>query len=129
MADNVEIHDALVQPRLSDLSVRGGKLRVPIWGHQPATDSVAVIAVHGLTMSHRTWAPIAARLPGLMIVAPDLRGRGASSQLPAPYGLDQHVLDMKAILDHLGLERVIAVGHAMGGYVCEKLAASYPELV
>jgi pimeloyl-ACP methyl ester carboxylesterase len=121
--------DYLEEPRFSDLPVRGGRLRVAIWGQQAAADGTAVIAVHGLTMSHRTWAPVAARLPGLMIVAPDLRGRGASSHLPAPYGIGQHASDVKATLDHLGVKRVVAVGHAMGGYVCEKLAARYPELV
>lgn len=117
------------EPPFEDVPVPGGTLRVAVWGDRQRHDTVAIVAVHGLTMSHRTWAAIAERLPAVLIIAPDLRGRGASSRLPSPYGLGRHVSDVKAAVDHLGLRRIIAAGHAMGGYVCEQLAARYPELV
>lgn len=117
------------EPAFEDVPVPGGTLRVAVWGDRQRRDAVAVVAVHGLTMSHRTWAAVAERLPDLLIIAPDLRGRGASSRLPGPYGLDRHVSDVKAAVDYLGLQRIVAAGHAMGGYVCEQLAARYPGLV
>jgi pimeloyl-ACP methyl ester carboxylesterase len=63
------------------------------------------------------------------LVAPDLRGRGRSNDLPGPYGIDTHVGDMLAVLDHLGLERAALVGHSLGAYIVALLAAEHPDRV
>ncbi|MDF3313171.1 alpha/beta hydrolase [Rhodococcus sp. T2V] len=114
--------------RVVDVEVAGGALRVAVWG-EPKGASTVVLAVHGLTMSHRTWSAVAERLSNIVLIAPDLRGRGASSELPGPYGFAQHVEDLEAVIRHFGLQRIVAVGHAMGGYVVEQLAARRPALV
>jgi lipase len=129
MAGTSPAPDTPRQPAFEDVPVPGGTLRVAVWGDRQRRDRIPVVAVHGLTMSHRTWAAVAERLPDVVIIAPDLRGRGASNRLPGPYGMKRHVEDVKAAVDHLGLGRIIAAGHAMGGYVCEQLAARYPDLV
>jgi lipase len=66
-----------------------------------------VLGLHGITGSHRALAVVARHLAAcdITFLAPDLRGRGASASLPGPYGLDNHVADMTAILDHWGAER------------------------
>jgi len=62
-------------------------------------------------------------------VAPDLRGRGRSNNLPGPYGIDVHVRDILAVLDALGLDRAVLVGHSLGAYVVARIAVSHPERV
>ncbi|AXH98200.1 alpha/beta hydrolase [Ornithinimicrobium avium] len=112
------------------MPVRGGDLHVGVWepeGGGPAPPTV--LAVHGITASHVGWAELARQLPGVRIVAPDLRGRGRSRDLPAPYGMPTHADDVAAVLDHLGAGPVVVVGHSMGGFVSLVLADRHPDTV
>jgi pimeloyl-ACP methyl ester carboxylesterase len=107
--------------RTVDVPVRGGALRVGIWepAARPADPAGAptVLAVHGITASHRSWLSVAQRLSGVRIIAPDLRGRGRSNELPGPYGITGHADDLARVLDHLDVPAAIVVGHSMGGWV------------
>jgi pimeloyl-ACP methyl ester carboxylesterase len=86
------------------------------------------IAVHGITASAMSWPVVARALPpDWTVLAPDLRGRGASAALPGPYGLDRHVADVCAIAQARGGATVLA-GHSMGAYVALLAAAARPEL-
>lgn len=111
-----------------DVPVRGGSLRVGVW--EPVGEPVGtVLAVHGITASHRAWPLLAGALPDVRVVAPDLRGRGRSNGLPGPYGMPAHAEDMVAVLDALGVGTAVVVGHSMGGFVGVVLADRHPERV
>jgi pimeloyl-ACP methyl ester carboxylesterase len=89
-----------------------------------------VLAVHGITSHSRTWVAVARELGGkVTLAAVDLRGRGRSSELPGPFGLAVHAQDVLAVLDRLGLERAVLVGHSLGAYVVARVAAEHPERV
>lgn len=62
-------------------------------------------------------------------VAPDLRGFNLSSKPPEPkhYHIKTLVEDVRALLDHLGHERMILVAHDWGGGVAWAVANRYPE--
>lgn len=94
----------------------------------PSTDHVDV-AVHDLggtggpaLLAHATgfhgriWEPLAGHLHGLHSWAPDLRGHGDS---PVPDGhdmvWDRFADDVLAVVDGLGLDRPVGVGHSKGG--------------
>lgn len=113
---------AETRPRAARVSVRGGELALGIWGPEDPEASV-VLAVHGITATHRCWPLVAAALPDCRVVAPDLRGRGRSADLPGPYGLARHAEDLETLLDHLGVEQVTVAGHSMGAFVAVALAA------
>ncbi len=106
--------------------VRGGELAVGIWG--PA-DGPAVLAVHGVTASHMCWPLVAAMLPGARFIAPDLRGRGRSNELPGPWGMPQHADDLAAVLDSLGVDTAVVVGHSMGAFASLVFAHRHPSRV
>lgn len=110
--------------------VRGGLLHVGEWHvgqrHSEAA-GLPVLAVHGITAHHQSWARVAAHLDGVRVIAPDLRGRGQSRALPMPGRLDDHADDLVAVLDHYGIERAVVVGHSMGGFVTVRLAQRHPE--
>jgi lipase len=108
-----------------DVEVRGGLLHVGRWGGSGPT----VLAVHGITATHLGWAEVAAALPGVTVLAPDLRGRGRSASLPGPYGMAAHAADMVDLLDAVGREQVVVAGHSMGGFVAVALAAMHPDRV
>lgn len=114
--------------RTEDINVRGGTLRVGIWEPEEAPVTT-VLAVHGITANHQSWAALAEYLPDHRIIAPDLRGRGRSNKLPGPTGMPQHAEDLAAVCAHLGEGAVTCVGHSMGGFVSLVFAHRSPTLV
>jgi pimeloyl-ACP methyl ester carboxylesterase len=108
-----------------DVPVSGGSLHASIFGQAGAT----VLALHGITATGMAWLEVANQLPGVTLLAPDLRGRGRSAELPGPYGFSAHVADLVSLLDGTGNGRVAVVGHSMGGFVALELAARHPERV
>lgn len=108
--------------------VAGGPLTVAVAGPGEPGAAPLVLGVHGITGSHLLLAVVARHLAarGITFLVPDLRGRGASAALPAPYGLDAHVADLVAVLDHWGAERAVFAGHSMGAYLVARLAAAHP---
>lgn len=115
--------------RWDTVPVRGGKLRVGVWGER----GPLVVAAHGMTASHYAWLPVGRRLAGeCRFVAPDLRGRGASRDLPAPYGMAAHADDLAAVIAHFGgtdANKAVLVGHSMGGFAVLAAARRHPALV
>lgn len=95
----------------------------------PDAAGTPVLAVHGITASHRNWDLFAEALPERRVIAPDLRGRGRSNTLPAPYGLEQHADDLAAALDALGVARAFVVGHSMGAFVSVTFAERHPDRI
>ncbi|MFD1213403.1 alpha/beta fold hydrolase [Arthrobacter sp. GCM10027362] len=127
--------------RSVDVRVRGGLLRAGIWGPEPGPEGPAgptVLAVHGVTASHVAWGLLADELPGVRLVAPDLRGRGRSNALPGPFGMAAHADDLAAVLAAHGIGTAgtghgrggaVVVGHSMGAFAALVLAHRYPQLV
>ncbi|MFT5223051.1 MAG: lipase [Glaciecola sp.] len=107
-------------PELFEVQVDGGDLAVARWGTGPKV----VLALHGITASHLNWLHVAQQFAEdeVTILAPDFRGRGASGTLPGPFGYDQHVKDLLAVMEHQGLDRVTIVGHSMGAFIAIKFA-------
>ncbi|MBP1077067.1 pimeloyl-ACP methyl ester carboxylesterase [Microbacterium terrae] len=114
--------------RTIDVAVAGGDLRVAVWDPTDARTDDALL-IHGVTSSHLAWPFVVGRLPGVRAIAPDLRGRGASSALAGPAGMAAHADDLAAALDALGIARVTVVGHSMGAFVAVVFAHRHPERV
>lgn len=108
--------------------VRGGELVAGVW--EPEGEPVAtVLAVHGITASHMAWPMVAEALGDVRVVAPDLRGRGGSRELPGPWGMAQHADDLALLLDAVGVESATVVGHSMGAFASVMFAHRHPERV
>jgi pimeloyl-ACP methyl ester carboxylesterase len=104
--------------------VAGGALHVGRWGE----GETVVVAAHGITGNHKAWQGVARALSSeVTLLAPDLRGRGRSHDLPGPFGMRSHAEDLTAILDHLALDRAVLVGHSMGAYVATTAATVDPK--
>lgn len=115
-----------LNPETFDVPVTGGNLRVGRWG----SAGPVVLAIHGITATHMQWPFIARELSNdAQFVAPDLRGRGGSRDLPGPFGMKVHADDCIALLDHVGADKAVVVGHSMGGFVGAILTMHYPERV
>lgn len=110
-------------------TVPGGELAVLRW---PAADPAAptVLALHGITGNSASWTDVAAHLEGrVTLLAPDLRGRGASGAVAGPFGLARHADDVALLIGSLGLGPVLLVGHSMGAWVTALTAVRHPALV
>ncbi|MCX5139953.1 alpha/beta fold hydrolase [Streptomyces sp. NBC_00338] len=110
-----------------EVPVSGGTLAALRW---PAADPEApvVVALHGITANGLSWGAVARQLAGrVTLIAPDLRGRAASSALPGPYGIAAHADDVAALTEALGLGRVVLAGHSMGAFVAALAAVRHPD--
>lgn len=105
-------------------------------------DGKAVILLHGLTDSARSWASTMAALhekdASLHIIAVDQRGHGKTSMpgganCPAePKTCFKPALfadDVVAFMDEQGIGKATIAGHSMGSMVAQDLALDHPERV
>jgi pimeloyl-ACP methyl ester carboxylesterase len=89
-----------------------------------------ILCLHGLTANCRCWDVIAANLsPAHSITAVDFRGRGFSDKPPTGYSWQHHVQDMFSVLEGIGLNRTVLMGHSLGAYISMAFAARYPDRV
>jgi len=93
----------------------------------------AVLLLHGFPDSSRLWRHQVPALTaaGRRVIAPDLRGFGASEKPEAvkDYAIGRSAGDMVAVLDALAIERADVVGHDFGAVVAWVLAARFPHRV
>lgn len=110
------------------INVAGGELAVFQYGE---TTVKSMLAIHGITSNHLAWQHFATAAinSGYSVYAPDLRGRAASNQLPAPFGMKVHAADMHAVMQQLQLTKPFVIGHSMGGFVAIALNHFYPNLI
>jgi pimeloyl-ACP methyl ester carboxylesterase len=103
------------------VEVEGGTLATFRYGAPDAPPSRTVVAVHGITASSRAWPAVARALPeDWALVAVDLRGRGASRDLPGPTGMARHGADLAHVAAQFDPTRsgdLVLLGHSMGAYV------------
>lgn len=121
-------HDPFDEPSI--VPVDRGMMTVARAGRPPEQAATVVLAIHGITSNGMIWRSVAREVirdAEASMLAPDLRGRGQNTALPGPYGIATHVADMVAVLDRVGVERAVLVGHSMGAYVAARIAVEYPD--
>ena len=88
------------------------------------------VCLHGITAQHRAFNATARLIgPSRGLVGVDLRGRGDSDKPESGYGLATHASDVVRVLDHLGLEDAVLLGHSMGAFVAIETALASPDRV
>jgi len=89
-----------------------------------------VVLLHGFPENWWSWRyqidPLAKA--GLRVVAPDMRGY-AGTDKKGPYDLDTLATDAGALINACGQERAHVVGHAWGGAIAWRLAATKPQFI
>jgi pimeloyl-ACP methyl ester carboxylesterase len=92
-------------------------------------EGVPLVLVHGFGNDAHIWddfAPVIA--PHYRVLALDLRGHGDSAwPLHGEYEYAHHVADLESVLDSLGIDRLVLVGHSLGGRVAMLFAGAHPE--
>ena len=94
-------------------------------GHGPAV----ILLLHAFPMHAGMWRPqVEALSRSHRVIAPDVRGFGASGEPPDVLGMDTIAEDVWHLLDTLGIGKVVICGLSMGGYVTFELWRRAPEL-
>lgn len=89
----------------------------------------AVVLTHGMFMCRAEWDPqIAALTPEYRCVTWDTRGFGQTECL-GPFTFWDLAGDLVVILDHLGIDRAVLVGHSQGGWISLRVALEHPDRV
>lgn len=100
--------------------------------HQHADPSApTLLLLHGWTATAdvQFFTVYEALAEHYSIVAPDHRGHGRGPRSQRPFLLEDAADDAAAVLDQLGIDRVITVGYSMGGPISLLLARRHPERV
>ena len=88
-----------------------------------------LLLLHGLLGSLVNWQRIARRLAeSYRVIVPDLRNHGRSPHHP-DVSYPAMTGDLLELMDDLGLEQAIPIGHSMGGKVAMWLALEHPRRV
>ncbi len=92
-------------------------------------DGTPLVLIHGSNASLHTWEPWIVRLSDdVRLISLDLPGHGlTAATVEDDYTYTGMVAAVKAVADHLGLDRFVMAGNSMGGAVTLSFAEAYPE--
>jgi pimeloyl-ACP methyl ester carboxylesterase len=103
--------------------VGGVGVRYRVAGTGPAT-----VLVHGLAGSWRWWEPVVTQLASsLRVYLVDLPGFGSARG--QTFVLGDAPSYVRSLMTQIGLERASLVGYSLGGAVCARVAALWPQTV
>ena len=93
------------------------------------TGEVPLVLVHGSWVSHHSWDLVVPSLAGsLRVLTYDRRGH-SESQRPITQGsVREHVADLGALIEHLGLAPAWVAGNSFGASITLRLAGERPDL-
>ena len=97
-----------------------------------SSEGVPLLLLHGFGNEAHIWDDFApAVAPHYRTVALDHRGHGDSAWATdvSGYDLERMVDDVEAVTEALGIERLVLVGHSLGGRVATLFAGRHPERI
>ena len=103
---------------MSIVDLHGQRVSYHLLGQGPA-----IVLIHGITSSSRTWRAV---MDGLAerhtVIAPDLLGHGRSEKPRGDYSLGAYASGVRDLLGVLGISKVTVVGHSLGGGIAMQFA-------
>jgi pimeloyl-ACP methyl ester carboxylesterase len=92
----------------------GDRTTLEQWGDR----GPAIVCVHGIASSRKSWVRTAEALAGTYrVFAYDQRGHGDSAAVPGPMTHAQSVRDLRAVNAAIGAEIFALLGHSWGGTI------------
>jgi len=92
--------------------------------------SPALVFVHGWACDRTFWnRQVQPFREEHTVVLVDLAGHGESGDGREDWSIEAYSGDVQAVIEELDLERVVVVGHSMGGYVALDVARRMPDTV
>jgi 3-oxoadipate enol-lactonase len=89
-----------------------------------------LILLCGISADLSVWKFLAAELsPHFRVIMLDNRGVGRTQTPDAPFTVADMAEDVRALMDHLGVESAHVLGWSMGGIIAQTLALTHPQRV
>jgi pimeloyl-ACP methyl ester carboxylesterase len=108
---------------MAEIELHGKRVSYHQLGEGPA-----IVLVHGITSSSRTWRSV---MRGLAerhtVIAPDLLGHGRSGKPRGDYSLGAYASGIRDLLAVLGVRTATVVGHSLGGGIAMQFAYQFPD--
>jgi pimeloyl-ACP methyl ester carboxylesterase len=115
-----------VKEKQMEFDLNGFRMHYEIFGD----GGEPLLWLHGWSGSGEDWKFIFNDVPaGFHVLGPDMRGNGASSGFEGTYTFRQSARDIFALLDHLGIQRIKAIGLSGGGITLLHMATQQPERI
>jgi pimeloyl-ACP methyl ester carboxylesterase len=90
----------------------------------------AIVLIHGITSSSRTWRTVIGGLAeNHTVIAPDLLGHGRSGKPRGDYSLGAYASSVRDLMAVLGVPSATIVGHSLGGGIAMQFAYQFPERI
>ncbi|WKA58352.1 alpha/beta hydrolase [Planococcus shenhongbingii] len=88
-----------------------------------------IVFIHGWPLNSKAFEMQISELAlhGFRFIGIDLRGYGKSDKPWAGYDYSTQASDVKAVVDHLGLENIVLAGFSMGGPIAIRYLTKYGE--
>jgi pimeloyl-ACP methyl ester carboxylesterase len=116
-----------------DLRVYGQDVRMSYMdvAAQGTPNGRSVLLLHGNNFGGFYFKAIIDGLikEGFRVIVPDQIGYGRSSKPVAPYNLNSQARNTSLIVQHEKIEKVMVIGHSMGGMLAARFATQYPRIV
>lgn len=110
---------------MPEVELHGQQISYRLAGTGPA-----LLLIHGITSSSRTWDGVFDRLAERhTVIAPDLPGHGSSDKPRGDYSLGAYASALRDLLVVLETPRATIVGHSLGGGIAMTFAYQFPERV
>ncbi|MEX0749373.1 MAG: alpha/beta hydrolase [Dehalococcoidia bacterium] len=110
------------------VDVEGGRIYYERHGPKPG-GAPAIVFAHGAGGNHLSWWQQVPHFEsGYTCIVFDHRGFGQSIDADGRMGA-AFADDLRALLDHLAIERAHLVAQSMGGWTCLRFAVRHPERV
>src|SRR5438067_710373 len=114
------------------LTVYGHDVRMAYMDVPPAgqPNGRTVVLLHGMNFYGEYWSGTieVLRKEGFRVVVPDQVGFGRSTKPIMPYTLSDMALNTRKLLESLGVQKAMIVGHSMGGMVATRFGLLYPDM-
>ena len=89
-----------------------------------------LILIHGIGAARDAWRFVTPHLTDhFTVITYDLRGHGGSPLPTGEFGLNELVVDLEALRQRLGFEKVHLAGHSLGGMIGPAYARAHPDRV
>lgn len=132
------LSETVAESALADADSRFARIKgVNVHYKRMGSGEPVMILLHGFGASLFSWQAVMAPLAGYgTVIAYDRPAFGLTQRLlpgewgaENPYGRDFQVKLLIGLMDALGIERAILIGHSAGGTVSLETALAYPERI
>jgi N-formylmaleamate deformylase len=115
----------MLQYKEGDLTIKGIKIHY----YRTGGNMPPMILLHGASDNGLCWTPLAEVLVEKYdVIMPDAQGHGKSDRLDDNFTFQNHTEQVKGLVEQLGLNKPIVMGHSMGAGTTTNVAVAYPNL-